>query len=155
MGKHSRYTIRAIWPAWLALIFLAALLLPAASQPGHSAAATRPDSAHFPLCAGGRRVTCVVDGDTVWLRGEKIRIEGIDAPELSNPGCRSEAALAEEARLRLAAILNTHSFVLTRHGKDRYGRTLGRFWIRNRTAGSMLVDAGLARVWTGRREPWC
>ena len=97
----------------------------------------------------------MVDGDTVWLRGEKIRLEGIDAPELADPGCRHEAALAQEARLRLAAILNSHDWVLTRHGQDRYGRTLGRFNIAGRTAGAMLVDAGLARVWTGRREPWC
>lgn len=113
------------------------------------------DRASFDICGSGKRHTCVVDGDTVWLRGEKIRLEGIDAPELADPGCRHEAALAQEARLRLAAILNSHDWVLTRHGQDRYGRTLGRFNIAGRTAGAMLVDAGLARVWTGRREPWC
>lgn len=113
------------------------------------------DTARFDICGSGKRHTCVVDGDTVWLRGEKIRLEGIDAPELANPGCRYEAALAREARQRLAVILNGHSWVLTRHGKDRYGRTLGRFNIGRQTAGGMLVAAGLARVWTGRREPWC
>lgn len=31
------------------------------------------------MCGSGKRVTCVVDGDTIWLRGEKIRLQGFDA----------------------------------------------------------------------------
>lgn len=34
-------------------------------------------------CAGGNRVTCVVDGDTLWIEGTKIRAADIDAPEAS------------------------------------------------------------------------
>ena len=26
-------------------------------------------------CGSGKRVTCVVDGDTLWLRGEKIAVK--------------------------------------------------------------------------------
>ncbi len=47
-------------------------------------------TAHFPRCGGGARVTCIVDGDTVWYRGEKIRIADIDTPETSRPGCARE-----------------------------------------------------------------
>ena len=36
----------------------------------------RPGS--FALCAGPVRANCVVDGDTFWFRGEKIRIGGVD-----------------------------------------------------------------------------
>jgi endonuclease YncB( thermonuclease family) len=32
----------------------------------------------------------VVDGDTFWFRGEKIRIADIDTPELSPPRCERE-----------------------------------------------------------------
>ncbi len=31
------------------------------------------------------RRTCVVDGDTIWLEGVKIRIADIDTPEISQP----------------------------------------------------------------------
>ena len=34
----------------------------------------------FPLCSRPVRVTCVVDGDTFWYRGTKIRLAGIDMP---------------------------------------------------------------------------
>jgi endonuclease YncB( thermonuclease family) len=38
---------------------------------------------------------------------------------------------------------------------DRYGRKL-RVVVRDgRSLGDQLVAEGLARTWTGRREPWC
>ena len=40
-------------------------------------------SAAFTLCGSGTRLNCVVDGDTFWMSGEKIRIADIDTPELS------------------------------------------------------------------------
>lgn len=47
-------------------------------------------SALFPICGDGPRVTCVVDGDTFWHQGVKIRIADIDTPELSPPRCEAE-----------------------------------------------------------------
>ncbi len=44
--------------------------------------------ARFSLCDGPVRVNCVVDGDTFWFRGDKIRIADIDAPEIVSPRCR-------------------------------------------------------------------
>jgi micrococcal nuclease len=35
-------------------------------------------SAAFSLCGADRNVDCVVDGDTFWFQGEKIRIADID-----------------------------------------------------------------------------
>jgi len=52
---------------------------------------------HLPLCDSGARVTCVVDGDTFWLDGVKVRITDIDTPEVSDPLCAAEAALGARA----------------------------------------------------------
>jgi len=41
-------------------------------------------SPQFAICGTVRR-TCVVDGDTFWLDGNKIRIADIDTPEISQP----------------------------------------------------------------------
>lgn len=74
------------------------------------AAADKPEaavqSARFGLCSGTHRVTCVVDGDTFWYRGAKIRIADINAPEVSQPSCAREAALGERATGRLLGWLN-------------------------------------------------
>ncbi len=37
--------------------------------------------ARFGLCHSGGGSNCVVDGDTFYLRGDKVRIAGIDAPK--------------------------------------------------------------------------
>ncbi|HEV7435057.1 MAG TPA: hypothetical protein VGO22_09340, partial [Pseudorhizobium sp.] len=42
-------------------------------------------AAEFTVCSAGSRWNCVVDGDTFWLQGVKIRIADIDTPELSPP----------------------------------------------------------------------
>jgi hypothetical protein len=52
--------------------------------PGVPAVAKTPvadlSSATFSICGDGRHVNCVVDGDTFWFQGEKIRIADIDTP---------------------------------------------------------------------------
>ncbi|MDP3898996.1 MAG: thermonuclease family protein, partial [Mesorhizobium sp.] len=114
----------------------------------------RPTARIVPICGGGAHVTCVVDGDTFWLDGEKIRIAGIDAPEIKGK-CRSEKTRAAEATRRLRDILSGAAITLERTGKDKYGRTLAHVRVGAGEAGRMLVDEGLARAWTGKKEGWC
>lgn len=113
--------------------------------------------ARFELC-GKVRVTCVVDGDTFWLDGVKVRIADIDTPEVSRPQCEQELALGNQATNRLVELMNAGPFELHTSGdrdEDRFGRKL-RVVVRNGSSlGDQLVAEGLARKWTGRREPWC
>ncbi|MFN2100893.1 thermonuclease family protein [Altererythrobacter sp. MF3-039] len=95
----------------------------------------------------------MVDGDTIWLAGEKIRLADIDAPEI-NGDCPYERDLALAARDRLSQLLSG-PITLYRQGKDRYGRTLAVVVVDGYSVGDQLVAEGLARTWTGRREPWC
>ena len=110
------------------------------------------------LCPEGPRDKCVVDGDTFWLGGEKIRIADIDTPEVSEPRCPAEKARGDRATLRLLALLDAGPFELHQVGtrdRDRYGRLLRVVTRGGRSLGDQLVAEGLARTWTGRREPWC
>jgi micrococcal nuclease len=104
------------------------------------------------------RDTCVVDGDTIWISSEKIRLADIDTPEVSRPSCANEKILGERATDRLIALLNEGPFEIAQAGnrdEDRYGRKL-RILLRNgQSLGDQLVSEGLARNWTGAREPWC
>lgn len=106
------------------------------------------------ICPTGPRDNCVVDGDTFWLAGEKIRVADIDAPEMDGR-CPYESQHARKARQRLLTLLNAGNVTLRREGQDRYGRTLAVILRGNRSIGDMLVSEGLARTWNGRREPWC
>jgi len=99
----------------------------------------------------------VIDGDTFHFEGEKIRIADIDTPEV-NGRCAEESALAARATDRLAVLLAAGPFELETIGardEDRYGRKLRIVTRNGRSIGDQLVAEGLARTWSGRREPWC
>ena len=114
-------------------------------------------AAAFALCAEGPRTTCVVDGDTFWLNGEKVRIADINAPETHGAGCPAEQLLGERATRRLVALLNAGPFTLEVEGRqtDRYGRQLRIVKRGGRSLGRQLVSEGLAEPWHGRRSDWC
>lgn len=147
--------------------FTAVLLLPAGGGAQEAAGAVglapapAPDTeqARFELCSGPVRVTCVVDGDTIWYRGEKIRIADLDTPEVSNPGCANEAAMGRKATVRLQALLNAGPFSLAPNpdgrAEDDYGRSLLLVTRGGASLGAVLVDEGLAEEWGGPRRDWC
>lgn len=114
-------------------------------------------AAAFTICSGAPRVTCVVDGDTFWLHGEKIRIADINAPETAQAACPREAALGQRAKLRLAALLNGGriELIAVDRERDRYGRLLRTVRRDGRSLGAVLIAEGLAEPWRGRRSDWC
>lgn len=129
------------------------------APPPAAAAPAESERALFPVCAGSRRVTCVVDGDTIWYQGTKIRIADIDTPEISQPACPRERELGERATERLRELLNQGSFALDTppdgRTQDRYGRELRIVTRSGRSLGEVLVDEGLAARWGGPRKTWC
>lgn len=123
--------------------------------PLSKAQAVRPS---FSLCHQGGGTNCVVDGDTIWLAGEKIRIADIDTPETHPSRCPREARLGKAATLRLQALLNQGPVTLKvpRRDTDRYGRKLRIIERNGASLGMILVQEGLARPYTGgKRQPWC
>jgi endonuclease YncB( thermonuclease family) len=113
--------------------------------------------ATFGLCHRGGGTNCVVDGDTIWIGGEKVRIADIDAPETHPPRCAEEARLGEAATVRLQALLNAGPVTLASIDRDtdRYGRKLRVVMRGGVSLGDALVREGLARPYGGGRRPWC
>lgn len=111
---------------------------------------------HFSMC-GRDRVTCVVDGDTIWLQGINLRLQSYDTPEPYNDICggRAEVALAHRASARLLQLLNGNAFTVETSGEDRYGRVLATIRINGTDVGDILIAEGLARKWPNGREFWC
>lgn len=117
------------------------------------------EAAYFPLCSRNTRVTCVVDGDTIWYQGEKIRISDINTPEVGDPACANEAVIGQRATLRLQALLNDGAFTLQPNNAgpsmDQYGRSLKTVTRGGESLGAKLVEEGLAEEWNGERIAWC
>jgi len=99
----------------------------------------------------------VIDGDTVELDGERIRIANIDTPETGRrAGCASERRLARTATRRARShFRNAGEVQVRRSGTDRYGRTLARIRLDGRDFGRIMIEDGLARPWRGRQHEWC
>lgn len=106
-----------------------------------------------PLCVSAATldgiVTHVSDGDTLWVKrtaheaGHKIRILGIDAPEI----CQ---AFGPESRQALASLtLGKRVQVITDHN-DKYGRALGRILLNQQDVGLIMVAQGYAWVYNDR-----
>ena len=115
------------------------------------------ERASFGICAGPVRTNCVVDGDTFWYGGTKIRIADINTPEVSDPKCHAEAALGARATGRLTDLLNAGAFTLEEADRDtdKYGRALRIVTRDGESVGETLVDEGLAERWQGYRGEWC
>src|SRR5262249_33995147 len=136
---------------FLALVTTAALLLGAGEAPAASPARaqSRPHGARVAVEPSGIRV---MDGDTMeisWASAQRetVRVLGIDAPELFTrrdggeptvPGfeargfARGAFAVAQRVELLRAAIL------------DRYGRSLGYFFLDGRNYSVMAIEKGFA-----------
>ena len=85
-------------------------------------------------------VTSVVDGDTVDLdNGERVRLVGIDAPEVGTCG-------ADEATVALSTLVLGQAVTLEESDEDRdqYNRLLRYVVVNGVDAGGQLLSQGLA-----------
>ncbi|OHV77802.1 exopolysaccharide biosynthesis protein [Ensifer sp. LCM 4579] len=86
------------------------------------------------------------DGDSLRLAGRRVRIEGIDAPEIGQ-SCRrrkDDWDCGAEARRQLASLVDATTTRCRLHGRDRYGRDLGICESGGRDIGRAMVLSGLA-----------
>jgi micrococcal nuclease len=100
----------------------------------------------------------VIEGDMVQLGDRTIRIVGIDAPELGQPRCPKEAALARRSADRLVVLLNQGPFDMVAHHLQRMD-SRGRDWLVLERAGAsiggQLIEEGLAKRSFGVKRSWC
>ena len=83
----------------------------------------------------------VIDGDTIVIKGTKIRLAGIDAPELDQPwGKKSKFALVDLCRSKVVtAVIQEHV---------SYERTVAKCYLPDGTdVAGELVKQGLALDW--------
>jgi endonuclease YncB( thermonuclease family) len=87
------------------------------------------------------------DGDSLRLGGERIRLIGLDAPELDQT-CRDAQGqdwpCGREARTRLAGLLAQHALNCQSDSHDRYGRRLAVCTAGTRDVAAEMVRSGLA-----------
>lgn len=88
----------------------------------------------------------VVDGDTIEMSGQTLRLIGIDAPELAQP-CEREGkpwACGDWSRDALRTRLSGRDLSCSGTDQDRYGRWLVTCRLGGRDLGQVLVRDGVA-----------
>ena len=107
-----------------------------------------------PVAADGSIVR-PIDGDSLRVGGEEIRIAGFDAPEWGQI-CETGAGLPWPcglmARRELARLVRTGGLECQRVGTDRYGRTLAHCRVAAGDVGAAMVKAGLGL--RSRQDPF-
>ena len=88
----------------------------------------------------------VVDGDTIYLNGEKIRFTGIDTPELKQTcikqGIKDYCGVT--AKKILINKIGSKIVECISQGKDQYKRTLAECFVKSESLSSYLVRSGYA-----------
>jgi micrococcal nuclease len=103
----------------------------------------------------------VVDGDTVVIGRERVRISNLDAPEMTGRSrCALEAKLALDAKdMMKDELFGSHKTVVlvrdVRRPRDKYGRTLAHLTVNGVDVADGLIAKGVARPWRGRSSNWC
>lgn len=99
-----------------------------------------------PLITGPARV---IDGDTLDFSGQRVRLEGIDAPEISQLCDTNQGGKWPAGRLaaaHLARIVGARTVTCEILGHDLYGRILGRCKADGAPINARLVREGAARA---------
>lgn len=110
-----------------------------------------PPAAGEPL----RGTVLVLDGDTLELGHLRIRLFGVDAPELDQicwTAGEAEWPCGIAARDRLAAMVEGREIGCRPRERDSYGRLIARCFVEGQDLGAALIAEGLA--WAYLRFSW-
>lgn len=138
-GAPRRAPLFSLWPLWLAAL---GLLFLGPVQAKTACPADRIDE--------WNAVRSHHDGDTLRLAdGRKLRIIGLDTPELGRDG-KPDQPLSREARQALGSLLKQGKRIGLRYDQerhDRYGRTLAHLYLEDgRSIAAELLQQGLATL---------
>lgn len=88
----------------------------------------------------------VIDGDTISIAGNHIRLKGIDAPELTQ-SCGTASALSpcgQASRQALIRLIGGREVRCASDGHDKYNRSLATCFIGNENLNRAMVQTGQA-----------
>ena len=109
------------------------------AAPPQTTKATKQDSTTEPFTA---TVSRILDGDTIEIQAAdnsilKIRLQGIDAPESSQP-------FGDTAREQLTLFILHKTITIEPNAKDKYGRLIGKVTLNNDDICLKMIKAGQA-----------
>jgi endonuclease YncB( thermonuclease family) len=89
----------------------------------------------------------VIDGDTLDIRGERIRLSAIDAPEsgqICQDASERDYRCGQRAALALSDKIGAQNVICRQEDRDRYGRTIATCFLRDLDLNGWMVEQGHA-----------
>ncbi|TDK39108.1 hypothetical protein E2F50_02950 [Rhizobium deserti] len=126
------------------------------AKPGEALAGAY--QAKFYLCGTAKQDDCVMAPDRFMFHGQKIRLVGIEVPDIKKPRCESERIKASDAELRVRAFLDSGPFELVTwqgNGDEIEGHKLRDVTRNGRSLADVLVNEGLAKRPGAGKGGWC
>ena len=99
-----------------------------------------------PVFAAPNGRIAVIDSDTIDVGGTRVRLFGIDAPEMGQP-CAADGREWDCGAWTRDAVRNRYEGAYARcdtQDTDRYGRVVARCFVDGQDMGQMIVRSGLA-----------
>lgn len=90
-------------------------------------------------------VASVIDGDTIEVRGDRIRLNGFDTPERG--AMCGTVNVYQKAALALSDFIGSQNVECEISGTDRYDRLIGVCSVKGTDLGSHMVQSGWGRDW--------
>ena len=88
----------------------------------------------------------VIDGDTIYLKNEKIRFSGIDTPEIKQTCNKNNETIkcGIQAKELLINKIGNNKVKCIKNGLDKYNRILAECFVNNQSLSKYLVREGYA-----------
>ena len=102
------------------------------------------------------------DGDTCYVtykgKNDKVRLLGLDTPEISNPKCEQEYALGIDARNFVNNLISEAVSIKfkTEYNRDFFGRILSYIIVDGENVSIKMVSNGLGVIYDrSNKKDWC
>ena len=102
------------------------------------------------------------DGDTCYItykgKNDKVRLLGLDTPEISNPKCEQEYALGIDARNFVNNLISEGVSIKfkTEYNRDFFGRILSYIIVDGENVSKKMVSNGLGVIYDrSNKKDWC
>ena len=102
------------------------------------------------------------DGDTCYVtykgKNDKVRLLGLDTPEISNPKCEQEYALGIDARNFVNNLISEGVSIKfkTEYNRDFFGRILSYIIVDGENVSQKMVSNGFGVIYDrSNKKDWC
>ena len=120
----------------------------------HSSASSK-NAQRFGQCYNAGGPDCVMDGQSIYLGGQKLLIANMVAPKIQDAKCDEERTKGIDAAVHLADLLNSGKVTQGAAANGPDGQMRTEVAVDGHDVGVEMVDAGLARDPSAASVDWC